>query len=101
VTPRPLDAIERAVADALASTLPGVIDQLAEIGGPRAYSVHEVAVRLDLSDQQVYRLIHAGHLLPVPHLSPQRIADSALKAFLAGEQLPRPAFSAEAQKEAS
>ena len=81
---RPLDAIERAVADALVNTLPGVLDRLAELGGPRAYSVHEVAVRLGLSDQQVYRLINADLLPTVPHVSPQRVADSALEAFLAG-----------------
>lgn len=84
----PLDAIERAVADALSNTLPGVVDRLAIIGGPRAYSVHEVAVRLDVSDQTVYRLIQAGRLPVVPHLNPQRIAASALDTFLAGHTSP-------------
>jgi hypothetical protein len=100
VTSRPLDAIERAVADALVNTLPGVIDRLAAFCGPRAYSVHTVAERMDLSDQQVYRLIHAGHLQPIPHVSPQRIADSTLEAFLAGKSS-RSAFSAKAHREAS
>lgn len=77
-----LDAIERAIADSLAARLPAVVDRLAEVGGPRAYSVAEVAARLDLSEASVRRLIAAGHLPTVPHLNPQRIAASALDHFL-------------------
>ncbi|HEY2303915.1 MAG TPA: helix-turn-helix domain-containing protein [Acidimicrobiales bacterium] len=86
MTPGPLDAIERAVADALANTLPGVVDRLAETAGPRAYAVAQVAERLEVSDQTVYRLIKDGHLATVPHLSPTRIAAAALDEFLAGKR---------------
>lgn len=86
MTTSPLDAIERAVADALANTLPGVVDQLATIGGPRAYSISHVAERLEVSDQTVYRLIHDGHLATVPHLNPARIAATELDDFLAGKR---------------
>jgi excisionase family DNA binding protein len=86
MTPGPLDAIERAVADALANTLPAVVDRLAETAGPRAYAVHQVAQRLEVSDQTVYRLIHDGHLPTVPHLSPARVAAAALDEFLAGKR---------------
>jgi excisionase family DNA binding protein len=82
MTAGPLDAIERALADALSTALPGVVDQLARVGGPRAYSVAQVAERLEVSEQTVYRLIQAGHLPTVPHLNPQRIAASALEQFL-------------------
>ena len=82
MTTGPLDAIERAVADALANTLPGVVERLAATAGPRAYSVAQVAERLGVSDQAVYRLIQAGHIWVVPHLNPKKIAASTLEAFL-------------------
>jgi excisionase family DNA binding protein len=80
-----LDSIERAIEDALRLTLPGVVDRLAEVGGPRAYSVAQVAERLSLSEPTVRRLIHDGLLPTVPHLSPARIAATALEEFLAQE----------------
>jgi excisionase family DNA binding protein len=83
---RPLDAIEAAVAVALANTLPGVVDQLAESAGPRAYSVTQVAERLEVSESTVRRLIADGHLAVVPHLSPVRVAAIALDEFLAGKR---------------
>jgi excisionase family DNA binding protein len=86
MTDGPLDALERAVADALANTLPAVVDRLAGTAGPRAYSVTQVAERLGVSDQTVYRLIGAGHLATVPHLNPQRVAAAALDEFLAGKR---------------
>jgi excisionase family DNA binding protein len=86
MTAGPLDTLERAVADALANTLPGVIDQLAQLGGPRAYSVAQVADRLEVSEATVRRLIDAGHLSTVPHLNPKRIAVAALDEFLAGKR---------------
>ena len=86
MTDRPLDTLERAVADALANTLPGVIDTLAGLGGPRAYSVAQVAERLDVSEATVRRLIDAGHLTTVPHLNPKRIAMTALDDFMAGKR---------------
>jgi excisionase family DNA binding protein len=79
-------AIERAIGDALALQLPGVVDRLAEVGGPRAYSVAQVAERLDLSESTVRKLIADGHLSTVPHLNPQRIAATALDEFLAGKR---------------
>lgn len=82
----PLDQIERALVDALTNALPGVVDQLAAVGGPRAYSVHEVAERLCVSDNTVRRLIQDGHLPTVPHLSPTRIAATMLDEFLAGKR---------------
>jgi excisionase family DNA binding protein len=84
VNDRPADLIERAVADALTATLPGVVDRLAELGGPRAYSVAQVAQRLHVSTQTVYRLVRAGTLATVPHLSPPRIAASTLEDFMRG-----------------
>jgi len=81
----PLDAIEQALADALAHSLPDVVDRLAATAGPRAYSVEQVADRLDVSVQTVYRLIAAGHLATVPHLKPARVAASALDDFLRRE----------------
>jgi excisionase family DNA binding protein len=86
MTVGPLDALEQALADALAHTLPGVVDRLAGLAGPRAYSVAQVAERLDVSDKTVYRLIGAGHLPTVPHLNPARIAAVALDEFLAGKR---------------
>ncbi|HEY2301812.1 MAG TPA: helix-turn-helix domain-containing protein [Acidimicrobiales bacterium] len=86
MTAGPLDAIERAVADAVTHALPGVVDRLAEIGGPRAYSVHQVAERLEVSDNTVYRLISEGHLSTVPHLNPARVAATELDEFLAGKR---------------
>lgn len=74
----PLDAIEQAIADALTAAA----DRLAEVSGPRAYSVPQVAERLDVSEQTVRRLIHAGHLPTVPHLNPWRISAAALDEFL-------------------
>jgi excisionase family DNA binding protein len=82
MTAGPLDAIERALADALTATLPGVVERLASNGGPRAFSIHQVALRLEVSDKTVYRLIADGHLPTVPHLNPQRIAAGALEEFL-------------------
>jgi excisionase family DNA binding protein len=76
------DALARAVADTLTQTLPIVVDRLAEVGGPRAYSVAQVADRLGLSEMTVRRLIADGHLPTVPHLNPQRVAASALAEFL-------------------
>ena len=87
MTAGPLDAIERAVADALTNALPGVVDQLAAIAGPRAYSVTQVAERLEVSEQTVYRLIAAGHLRTVPYLSPQRISAGALDEFLSRKEI--------------
>jgi excisionase family DNA binding protein len=86
MTARPLDAIERAVADALINVLPGVVGDLAAIAGPRAYSLGQVAERLDLSESTVRRLIAAGHLPTVPHLNPPRVAAAALDEFLAGKR---------------
>lgn len=82
----PLDLLEQALADALRNALPGVVGELVAIGGPRAYSVHEVAQRLCVSDQTVYNLIKLGQLATVPHLSPTRVAASALDEFLAGKR---------------
>jgi excisionase family DNA binding protein len=76
------DAIEQAVVDALTATLPGVVDRLAEAGGPRAYSVAHVAERLEVSEPTVRRLIHRGYIATVPHLSPVRVSASALEDFL-------------------
>lgn len=84
------DAIEQAIAEALSRSLPGVVNQLAAIAGPRAYSVVEVAERLGLSETTVRRLIQDGHLDTVPHLSPTRVAASTLDAFLRGDLDYRP-----------
>jgi hypothetical protein len=75
-------AIEAAVEEALTHALPGVVDRLVEVGGPRAYPVSEVAQRLALSEASVRRLISAGYLATVAHLNPARIAASELDAFL-------------------
>lgn len=80
------DTLERAIADALAAALPGVVDQLAETAGPRAYTVSQVAERLGVSVDTVRRLIRRGHLAAVPHLSPTRVAGAALDEFLAGKR---------------
>lgn len=80
------DALTRAITEALAASLPGVVNRLAEIGGPRAYSIPEVAERLDLSDTTVRKLIADGHLPTVPHLNPMRVAAAALDEFLAGKR---------------
>lgn len=77
-----LDAIERAIEEALEHSLPGVVDRLVEVGGPRAYSVLDVAERLNLSEPSVRRLIAAGYIQTVPHLNPTRIAASELDEFL-------------------
>jgi excisionase family DNA binding protein len=82
----PLDAIERAIAEALRNALPDVVDQLAAAGGPRAYSIAQVAERLEVSEQTVYRLIRAGRLSTVPHLSPLRVASHELDEFLIGKR---------------
>jgi excisionase family DNA binding protein len=82
MTAGPLDALEQAVAEALANTLPAVVDRLAAQAGPRAYSVAQVAERLDLSETTIRKLIRDGHLRTVPHLNPQRIAATALDEFL-------------------
>jgi len=74
--------IEQAVTIALAATLPTVVDALAAMGGPRAYSVEQIAERLDVSRQTIYRLIRNGDLAAVPHLTPIRIAASTLDDFL-------------------
>lgn len=52
--------------------------------GPRAYSAAEVADRLGVSDETVYRLVRAGHLRKVPHLIRIRIAEDELARFMAG-----------------
>jgi excisionase family DNA binding protein len=78
----PADALERAVADALANTLPTVVADLAAVAGPRAYSVREVAERLDVAENTVYKLIRAGRLRTVPHLNPARVSSAALLEFL-------------------
>lgn len=84
MTHGPLEAaIEQAVTEALTNTLPAVIDQLAVAGGPRAYTVDQVAHRLSVSRQSVYRLIRAGRIVPVPYLHPVRIAARTLEDFLA------------------
>ena len=79
-------AVAVAVADALARELPGAIDRMATAGGPRAYSVADVAKRLDVSPQTVYLLIRSGHLPAIPHLPRTRIAAAALDAFMAGRR---------------
>lgn len=76
------EALGQAVTEALREALPGVVDALYQAGGPRAYSVAEVARRLGISDGVVYRLIHEGHLPTVPHLNPMRVAARALEEFL-------------------
>lgn len=81
----PTDAIEAALAEALEAALPAVVDKLAAVGGPRAYSVHEVAERLAVSDQTVYNLIRSGRLAKVPHLDPVRVAASTLADFISGK----------------
>ncbi len=78
--------LERAVADALAAALPAAVDRIAAQTGPRAYSVAQVAERLGLSHQTIYKLIRDGHLPTVPHLNPQRVAARALDEFLAGRR---------------
>ncbi|MBO0863487.1 MAG: helix-turn-helix domain-containing protein [Mycobacterium sp.] len=78
-------AIEQAIAAALTASLPGVIDQLTDVAGPRAYSVATVANRLDVSEPTIYRLIKCGLLPTVPHLNPTRIAAAALEKFLAAD----------------
>jgi excisionase family DNA binding protein len=95
-----LEAIERAIEGALERSLPRVVDRLAEIGGPRAYSVTQVAKRLHVSEPTVRKHIDSGDIQTVPFLKPARISSGALEAFLAGE-LTRPAFSVKAEKEAS
>jgi excisionase family DNA binding protein len=86
MTAAPLeDALEQALTAALGKTLPTVLEQMATVVGPRAYSVAQVATQLEVSDQTVYRLIQSGVLPVVPHLNPQRVAARALEAFLAGE----------------
>lgn len=82
----PLDHLEQAVAEAIRNVLPSVVDDLAALGGPRAYSAEEVAKRLDVSPAQVYRLVKAGRIVTVPHLSPMRIAATALDEFLVGKR---------------
>jgi AraC-like DNA-binding protein len=77
-----LEAIERAIEEALEHSLPGVVDRLAEVGGPRAYSVAQVAERLNLSEPSVRRLIAADYIQTVPHLNPTRVAATALDEFL-------------------
>ena len=67
------DALERATA------------RLLERSGPRAYSPLEVAERLGVSDDTVYRLILDGHLPTVPHLPRKRVPAAALEAFMRGE----------------
>lgn len=84
MTDRPLDAIERALADALVSALPAALDRLVELGGPRAYRLAEVADRLEVSEPTVRRMVADGRLETVPHLSPPRVAASTLEAFLRG-----------------
>jgi hypothetical protein len=81
---RPVDAIERAIADAICEVLPGLLDRLAELAGPRAYAVPEVAKRLDLAESTIYKLISDGVLPTVPHLPAKRIASRALDDFMAG-----------------
>jgi excisionase family DNA binding protein len=76
------EAIERAIEGALEHSLPGVVDRLVDVGGPRAYSVLEVADRLNLSEPSVRRLIAAGYIQTVPHLNPARIAARELDEFL-------------------
>jgi excisionase family DNA binding protein len=77
-----LESIERAIEEALERSLPGVVDRLVEVGGPRAYSVTQVAVRLNLSEPTVRRHIASGALQTVPHVSPTRVAATALDEFL-------------------
>jgi excisionase family DNA binding protein len=79
------DALARAVADAMTHTLPTVVDRLVEVGGPRAYSVVQVADRLGLSESTVRQLIRDGHLATVPHLNPIRIAASTLGDFFSAQ----------------
>jgi excisionase family DNA binding protein len=87
MTTTPLEtSFERMVADALADALPAVVDRLIATSGPRAYTVHQVAERLEVSEQTVYRLIRAGDLAAVPHLSPVRVAATELTEFLAGRR---------------
>ena len=74
--------IERAIADGVTKAFDQAIERAADLVEPRAYSIVEVAERLGVSDQTVYRLITAGHLRVVPHLKPARIAASTLLDFL-------------------
>lgn len=83
MTAGPVETVlSEAIGAALRDTLPTVVDDLVAVGGPRAYSVAEVARRLDVSTDTVRRLIAAGHLVTVPHLSPTRVAARTLDAFL-------------------
>ena len=83
------DPIGAAFADVLARELPGVVVRLAASLGPVAYSVAEVARRLDVSEPTVYRLIRAGRLTVIPHLPKTRVAASALDDFMRGRDLGR------------
>jgi excisionase family DNA binding protein len=85
VSTGPVDLIERAIGEALRNALPGVLDDLAKMGGPRAYSVAEVADRLGVTEPTVRKLIHEGHLATVPHLSPTRISAVVLAEYLEGK----------------
>jgi hypothetical protein len=80
----PADPIGRAIADTLRDVLPLVAAELADSGGPRAYSVTQVADRLGVSEPTVRRLIRSGRLATVPHLSPPRVSGATLADFLAG-----------------
>jgi len=86
MTAGPLDALEQALADALTRALPAAVDHIAETGGPRAYSIAQVAERLEISESSVRRLIADGHLPAVPHVNPTRVAATALDELLAGNR---------------
>jgi excisionase family DNA binding protein len=84
MTATSVDTLARALADALADAVADAYDRLPP-AGPRAYSVAEVAERLDVSDSTVRRLIATGHLATVAHLHPVRVAAATLDEFLAGK----------------
>jgi excisionase family DNA binding protein len=75
------DALDDVLTDALARAT----DRLLEAAGPRAYTPDEVAERLGVSRDTVYRLIRDGHLPVVPHLPKKRIPVAALERFMRGD----------------
>jgi excisionase family DNA binding protein len=75
------DALQGAIVDLIERAVAALVER----EGPRAYSAAEVGERLGVSDDTVYRLVQAGQLRPVPHLSPMRISAAALAAFMRGE----------------
>ena len=68
-----VEALERATA------------RLLDAAGPRAYTAAEVAERLGVSDDTVYRLINDGRLPVIPHLPKRRVSVEALALFMRGD----------------